>query len=75
MSNASPAASSRVLPSSAIAAPRLDVEQQRVSAGDEQRGERRHRVAMLERRGEEVSLHVMHADRPERRRANANALA
>ena len=45
-----------------VAAPRLDVEQQRVSAGDEQRRERRHGVAMLERRREEMSFHVMHAD-------------
>ena len=46
----------------AIATPRLDVEQQRVSAGDEQRREWRNRVAMLERRGEQMSLHVVHAD-------------
>ena len=56
----------------AVRAPCRDVEQQRVAAGHEQRGERRHRVRMLERRREQMPFHVVHADE---RRAGPNASA
>ena len=46
----------------AVRAPLLDVDEQRVSARHEQRGERRHGVRVLERRREQVPFHVMHAD-------------
>ena len=45
-----------------IVSPGLHVEQQRVTTGDEQRGKRRHRLALLERSREQVPFHVMHTD-------------
>ena len=55
----------RVVPGSSeqtVSAPRLDIQQQGVAARDEQRRERRYSVAMLERRREEMPLHVMDAE-------------
>ena len=54
----------------AVPAPRLHVQEQRVTSRDEQGSERRRGVRMLERGGEEMPFHVMHADHrlPERLR-------
>src|SRR5205814_1378155 len=46
----------------AVFAPRLDIEKKRMSARDQKRAEWRNRVAVLERRGEKVSLHVVNAE-------------
>ena len=43
-------------------APRLDIEKQRMPTGDEKRGERWHRVSLLEGGRKKMPLHVMHAD-------------
>ena len=53
-------ARSEVLPRSRE--PGLDVHEQRMPPGNQQGGEWRDRIAMLECRREEVPLHVMHGD-------------